>query len=363
MFAYDDEGSSADPCSEKYRGSNAFSEPETQVVRDFVNSKNLRLWIHYDGANDAVYRPFCYKDSDNLFTNTDDLDFYDSLKDSAYDDIESFASASTEANGKLLDWAYNKSIIALEVSLSESKPDNEEILTEVKKQSSPVQELLSTMTANFSLKKEPVLQTYCEGCAANETYYSFYFTIDNAAQAGASAVFNFDFAPYTNSTLSLYKVLTSQASYPDLNTDEYTEASVSATKLSFSLQLGSVPRRSQKYINILARAPNTKPITGVLSASVNYTTSNSFLSQGGDSYKDSELRIPEEYSDIDEFQDSVFLGQGYSVDHNEDVAVAVSTSVIAAVGLALTGLVLYCRKRSYSEQNVGFGVGRHEVKE
>lgn len=148
MFGFDNQGSSADPCSHFYRGSSAFSEPETQVVRDFVNSRNLRLWIHFDGLEDSVYRPFCYKDSDKLFTLKDDLDFYESLTD-VYEDLSSFADSSGLANGKQLDWAYNKSIIALEVSLPEGKPRGEAILPEVEKQSSAVDDLLGYMAADF----------------------------------------------------------------------------------------------------------------------------------------------------------------------------------------------------------------------
>ena len=35
-FGFDDKGSSPDPCSEYYRGSAPFSEPETKAIRDFV---------------------------------------------------------------------------------------------------------------------------------------------------------------------------------------------------------------------------------------------------------------------------------------------------------------------------------------
>ena len=38
MFGRNEQGSSSDPCAEDYRGTEAFSEPETQAVRDYVTS-------------------------------------------------------------------------------------------------------------------------------------------------------------------------------------------------------------------------------------------------------------------------------------------------------------------------------------
>ena len=40
-------GSSPDPCATTYRGESAFSEPETQVVRDFITDREFMNVIHY----------------------------------------------------------------------------------------------------------------------------------------------------------------------------------------------------------------------------------------------------------------------------------------------------------------------------
>ncbi len=47
MWGYDNTGSSNVPSSETYRGTAAFSEPETQIIRDFCNSHNFRIAINY----------------------------------------------------------------------------------------------------------------------------------------------------------------------------------------------------------------------------------------------------------------------------------------------------------------------------
>src|SRR5690606_8892087 len=41
QWGYDDEGSSPDGSDETYRGASAFSEPETQRLRDFMISRNF----------------------------------------------------------------------------------------------------------------------------------------------------------------------------------------------------------------------------------------------------------------------------------------------------------------------------------
>lgn len=43
-WGYDDNGSSGEPSSETYRGPSCFSEPETEVIRDFMALYNLLRW-------------------------------------------------------------------------------------------------------------------------------------------------------------------------------------------------------------------------------------------------------------------------------------------------------------------------------
>lgn len=61
QFALDNWGSSPDPCEEDYWGPEAFSEPETQAIRNFVDghpSIVTGINIHSYG-NDWIY-PFNY---------------------------------------------------------------------------------------------------------------------------------------------------------------------------------------------------------------------------------------------------------------------------------------------------------------
>ncbi len=57
-WGYDDIGSSPYPSSVLYRGTNAFSEPETQIIREFVNNRhfNISLYLH-SYSNLCIYPP------------------------------------------------------------------------------------------------------------------------------------------------------------------------------------------------------------------------------------------------------------------------------------------------------------------
>ena len=59
MWGYDNEGSSNDGCDETYRGTAPFSEPETQAVRDFVESHDFPIAFNYHSySNLLIYKLF-----------------------------------------------------------------------------------------------------------------------------------------------------------------------------------------------------------------------------------------------------------------------------------------------------------------
>ncbi|MED5427272.1 MAG: M14 family zinc carboxypeptidase [Candidatus Neomarinimicrobiota bacterium] len=53
-----DTGSSPDPCEETYRGESAFSEPETQAVRDFIENRPLMNVLHYHTFSNVYIHPY-----------------------------------------------------------------------------------------------------------------------------------------------------------------------------------------------------------------------------------------------------------------------------------------------------------------
>jgi len=56
-------GSSGDTFSETYRGTQAFSEPETQILRDFMNNRSFRAMISFHNYSQLVLFPWGYTNS------------------------------------------------------------------------------------------------------------------------------------------------------------------------------------------------------------------------------------------------------------------------------------------------------------
>ncbi len=75
-WGYDNLGSSPNGASETYRGAGPFSEPETQVMRDFVNSHNFVLALNYHSYGNYFIKPWgysrIYTPDDELFTAISD---------------------------------------------------------------------------------------------------------------------------------------------------------------------------------------------------------------------------------------------------------------------------------------------------
>lgn len=66
MWGINDQGSSASPCQEDYRGTAAFSEPETAAMRDFVLSHpQLKVAINFHAWGNLLVTPFNYSDDRN----------------------------------------------------------------------------------------------------------------------------------------------------------------------------------------------------------------------------------------------------------------------------------------------------------
>ena len=60
QWGYDDQGSSPDPCSQTYRGTNSFSEPETQAIRNFIQNHNFLATFNYHSYGNLLIHPYGY---------------------------------------------------------------------------------------------------------------------------------------------------------------------------------------------------------------------------------------------------------------------------------------------------------------
>jgi hypothetical protein len=67
-WGVDNLGSQPNPCEEDYRGEHAFSEPETQSIRDFVDAHpNLKIAINFHAWGNLFVIPFNYSDDKNAY--------------------------------------------------------------------------------------------------------------------------------------------------------------------------------------------------------------------------------------------------------------------------------------------------------
>lgn len=109
QWGYDNFGSSNQTNNDAYRGTAAFSEPETQAMKDFCNAHQFKLAINYHTfSNDLIY-PWGYGTS--LMTN-DSITFRDYAKimtaENGYTTGTPDETVGYTANGGSDDWMYGE---------------------------------------------------------------------------------------------------------------------------------------------------------------------------------------------------------------------------------------------------------------
>jgi hypothetical protein len=116
MWGRDDLGSSALPDHEDYRGVSAFSEPETQAVRDLFLGGNFRATISYHSFAQSIRYPWGFAD---IPTSKDDIlrglglemaGLIESVNGRSYA-CGPAASSLYVTNGDLTDWTFGVSEI------------------------------------------------------------------------------------------------------------------------------------------------------------------------------------------------------------------------------------------------------------
>ena len=105
LWGLDDVGSSPDPWSEIYRGVGPFSEPETQVMRDFSNAHDFSVIVNYHSYGDLFLKPWGF---DRYVAVADDNIYLPEL-----DSLHSFNGYSIDqglypTNGGSYDWQYGE---------------------------------------------------------------------------------------------------------------------------------------------------------------------------------------------------------------------------------------------------------------
>ncbi|HHJ52373.1 MAG TPA: zinc carboxypeptidase, partial [Caldithrix abyssi] len=108
-WGHDDEGSSPYPYSGTYRGTEPFSEPETQAVRDFCNSRQFVIALSYHTYSDRLIYPWGYE---STLLTPDSVIFFDHSARLTADNHYLTGTANQTVgyivNGDSDDWFYGE---------------------------------------------------------------------------------------------------------------------------------------------------------------------------------------------------------------------------------------------------------------
>ena len=110
MWGYDNWGSSPNPPDEDYRGPSAFSEPETQAIRQLCNSAKPQVGINFHSYSNVIITPWGYI---NDYPPEPDKTIYLAMADTMNDYNgwpygNSSATVGYTANGTSDDWMYGE---------------------------------------------------------------------------------------------------------------------------------------------------------------------------------------------------------------------------------------------------------------
>lgn len=106
-WGWDNEGSSPTPSSETYRGPSAFSEPETQILKEFCESHDFKIALNYHSYSNLLLYAWGYISQ----TTPDELFYSEYAKRMTADNHYVYGPGSTTiypSNGGSDDWMYGE---------------------------------------------------------------------------------------------------------------------------------------------------------------------------------------------------------------------------------------------------------------
>ena len=116
QWGFDNSGSSPTPSSDTYRGTAAFSEPETQVIRDFASNRQFTMAFNYHSYSNLLIFPWGYKA--NFFTPDHAL-FVAWAQDMTQFNNYVYGTANQTVgylvNGEANDWFYGEQTLKAKV--------------------------------------------------------------------------------------------------------------------------------------------------------------------------------------------------------------------------------------------------------
>ena len=110
-WAYDNVGSSPDPCDETYRGPSAFSEPESQAIRDLATLKNYGTHFNMHSYGGYILYPWGYIDEEtpDSLTYREFAALLTSFSGYAYGYGGQLLGYNS--NGSIRDWMYGEQVV------------------------------------------------------------------------------------------------------------------------------------------------------------------------------------------------------------------------------------------------------------
>jgi carboxypeptidase T len=107
-WGYDNIGSSPDQYNETYRGTGAFSEPETQAIRDFCNAHNFKTALNYHTYGNDLICPWGYNDSPTPDSTSYNEYGFDMVQYNHYTFGSGTGTVGYVTNGDSDDWMYGE---------------------------------------------------------------------------------------------------------------------------------------------------------------------------------------------------------------------------------------------------------------
>lgn len=178
-------GSSPTPGSDIYRGPSAFSEPETQMIRDFCNAHQFRLALNFHTFSDRLIHPWGYTS-----VNTSDYANFvklgeDLTRDSYYYYATAPFAVGYSVSGSSDDWMYGEQtskpkIFAMTPEVGEAEwgfwPDPSFVLPYARQNLQSLLNFTSMLSGYFDVEENssmfvntlnPMLQFYLKNYSMN----------------------------------------------------------------------------------------------------------------------------------------------------------------------------------------------------
>lgn len=127
-WGHDNLGSSPDPSSEVYRGPGPFSEPEVQIIRDFIDQKEFQALVSYHSFSQVILYPWGYTASPSnqealLYEIAENMSALMEPVNGRYYEPERSGASFYLTNGDTTDWSFGR--FGIPSYTVELPPDNE----------------------------------------------------------------------------------------------------------------------------------------------------------------------------------------------------------------------------------------------